>query len=173
MGKVKTAEREREFDSYTDNVIRVVVLKRTVVFPGDEEKGLLAGGVFGDSLGTLTDGVLGQLTGQQKPDSGLDLPRSDGASLVVVGQTASFGRDALEDVIHERVHDRHSLGGNASVRVHLLQHLVDVDAVAFLSPALPLLVAGAHGFGLAGLLGSFARHFGRHVERFALKFKVK
>ena len=72
-------------------------------------RSLLAGGVFGDSLGSLADGVLGQLTGQEKPDSGLDLPRSDGASLVVVGQTAGFGRDTLEDVVHERVHDRHGL----------------------------------------------------------------
>ena len=46
--------------------------------------------------------------------------------------------------------------------MHLLQHLVDVDAVAFLSPALPLLVTGAHGFGFAGLLGAFAGNFGRH-----------
>ena len=117
---------------------------------------LLAGGVLGDGLGTFTDGVLGQLTGQEETDGCLDLPRSDGASLVVVGQTAGFGGDTLEDVVHERVHDRHSLGGDASVRVHLLQHLVDVDAVAFLSPALPLLVTGTHGFRLAGLLGAFA-----------------
>ena len=53
--------------------------------------------------------MLGELTGQKKPDSGLDLARSDGASLVVVGKTASLGRDTLEDVVHERVHDGHGL----------------------------------------------------------------
>ena len=51
--------------------------------------------------------------------------------------------------------------------MHLLQHLVDVDAVAFLSPPLPLLVAGADGFRLSGLLGSFAGNFGWHVDRFS------
>ena len=38
--------------------------------------------------------------------------------------------------------------------MHLLQHLVDVDGVAFLPLALALLVAGANGLSLAGLLGA-------------------
>ena len=117
---------------------------------------LLAGGVLGDSLGSLTDGVLGKLTGQKKTHCCLNLSGCDGATFVVVSKTASFSRDALEDVIHERVHDRHSLGGNASVGVHLLQHLVDVDGVRFLSPLSPLLVARANSLSLAGLLGTFA-----------------
>ena len=53
--------------------------------------------------------MLGKLTREEESDSGLDLPRSDGASLVVVGQTAGFGRDALEDVVDEGVHDGHGL----------------------------------------------------------------
>ena len=116
---------------------------------------LLAGGVLGNGLGTFADGVLGELAGQKQAYSGLDFPGGDGAPLVVVGQAAGFGGDALEDVVDERVHDGHGLGGDTGVGVHLLQHLVDVDAVAFLSPAPLLLVAGANGFGLAGLLGSF------------------
>ncbi len=39
---------------------------------------LLGAGVLGDSLGSLRDGVLGQLTGQKKPDCGLDLSTGDG-----------------------------------------------------------------------------------------------
>ena len=31
-------------------------------------------GELGDGLGTLRNGVLGQFTGQHKPDRGLDLP---------------------------------------------------------------------------------------------------
>ena len=108
--------------------------------------------------------MLSQLTGQQKSDCGLDLPRGDGAPLVVVSQAAGLGGDSLEDVVHERVHDGHGLAGNTGVGVHLFQHLVDVDGVRFLSPPLPLLVAGADGFGLAGLLGSFARQFGWHDD---------
>ena len=36
---------------------------------------LLGAGVLGDSLGTLRDGVLGELTREQEPDSSLDLTR--------------------------------------------------------------------------------------------------
>ena len=106
--------------------------------------------------------MLGQLTGEEETDGGLDLPAGDGRALVVVGKTAGFGGDALEDVVHERVHDGHSLGGDASVGVHLLQHLVDVDGVAFLPLALALLVAGTNGLSLAGLLGALGADFGRH-----------
>ena len=38
---------------------------------------LLGAGVLGDSLGSLRDGVLGQLSGKKKPDSSLDLPGGD------------------------------------------------------------------------------------------------
>ena len=39
---------------------------------------LFGGGVLGDSLGTFRDGVLGQLTGQEQTDGGLDLATADG-----------------------------------------------------------------------------------------------
>ena len=90
---------------------------------------LLAAGVLGDGLGSLAHGVLGELTGQEETDGGLDLPAGDGGTLVVVGQTGSLGSDALEDVVHEGVHDGHGLAGDAGVGVHLLQDFVDVDAV--------------------------------------------
>ena len=48
---------------------------------------LFGAGVFGDGLGALRDGVLGQFTRQKKPDGGLDLPRGDGGPLVVMGKT--------------------------------------------------------------------------------------
>ena len=127
-------------------------------------KNLLGGGVFGDSLGTLRDGVLGEFTWKKKPDSSLDLSGSDGASLVVMCQSWGFGWDALKDIIHERVHDWHGFWWDASIWVHLFQHLVDVDAVRFLSPPLLLLVAGAYGFGLTGLLGSLAWNFWWHDD---------
>jgi hypothetical protein len=46
---------------------------------------LFGAGVLGDGLGSLTDGVLGQLSGQQQAHGGLDLPTGDGGALVVVG----------------------------------------------------------------------------------------
>ena len=56
-------------------------------------------------------------------------------------QARRFAGDPFEDVVHERVHDAHGLAGDASVGMHLLQHLVDVDAEAFLSAGLPFLFA--------------------------------
>ena len=90
---------------------------------------LLAAGVLGDGLGALTDGVLGQLSGQKQTDSGLDLSAGDGRSLVVVGKTRRLGGDSLEDVVDEGVHDGHGLARDSGVGVHLFQHLVDVDGV--------------------------------------------
>ena len=126
---------------------------------------LLGRGVLGDGLGALRDGVLGQFTGEEEPDSSLDFPGGDGGPLVVVGKTGGLGGDALEDVIDERVHDGHSLGADASVGVDLLEDLVDVDRVRFL-PLLAFLLAISLGDGLgglAGLLGSFSGGLGRHV----------
>ena len=126
---------------------------------------LLAAGVLGDGLGALTDSVLGKLTRQQETNSSLDLATGDGGTLVVVGQSGSFSGDSLKDIVDKAVHDRHGLAADASVRVHLFQHLVDVDSVAFLPLPLAFLVAGADSFGLAGLLGAFSASLGlgRHV----------
>ena len=109
--------------------------------------------------------MLGQLSGEEEPDSRLDLPGGDGGPLVVVGQTGGFGGDSFENVIDERVHDAHGLGGDASVRVDLLQHLVDVDGIGFLSLLLLFLVAGSTGgLGLTRLLGTLGGNFGRHDD---------
>ena len=134
----------------------MVALKRAGVYQQAGVGDLLGAGVLGDSLGSLRDSVLGELTRQQEPHRGLDLTGGDGGPLVVVSQTAGLGGDPLEQVVDERVHDGHGLGGDASVRVNLLQHLVDVDGIGFLSLLLLFLVAGgAGGLGLAGLLGTF------------------
>ena len=116
---------------------------------------LLGAGVLGDSLGSLRDGVLGQLTGEEEPDSSLDLPGGDGGPLVVVGETAGLSSDPLEQVVDKRVHDAHGLGGDTSVWVHLLQDLVDVDGIGlfpFLAPL--LLITLGDGFG--SLASSFS-----------------
>ena len=142
-----------------------VALKRAVGALKANRSNLLGAGVLGDGLGSLGHGVLGQLTGQQKPDGGLDFPGGDGGPPVVVGQTASLGGDALEDVVDEGVHDGHGLGGDASVGVHLLEHFVDVDGVGFSPPPPLLLVSAALGLCLGGgLLCSLGCCLRRHDD---------
>lgn len=107
--------------------------------------------------------MLGQLSGKEKPDSRLDLPGSDGRPLVVMGETGGLSGDSLEDVVDERVHDAHGLGRDSGVRVDLLQHLVDVDGVRFLSLLLLFLVSGSTGgLSLTRLLRALGGNFGRH-----------
>ena len=126
---------------------------------------LLGAGVLGDGLGTFRDGVFGQFSGEEEPDSSLDLPGSDGGPLVVVGQFGSLGSDTLKEIVDERVHDAHGLGGDTGVGVHLLQHLVDVDGIRFLTLVLAFLSVLSNGLGgLAGFLGSLSRGFGGHVD---------
>lgn len=126
---------------------------------------LLGAGVFGDGFGAFADGVLGQLTGQQQTDGGLNFPTGDRRPLVVVRQARRFGGNAFKNVVDERIHDAHRLARNAGVRVHLLQNFVDVDCVGFLPLTLLFLVPLGDVFlSLAGLLGCFAAGFRWHVE---------
>jgi hypothetical protein len=73
--------------------------------------------------------VLGELTRKHQTDSSLDLTGRKGGLLVVGGQLSSLRGDAFKDIVDEGVHDGHSLLGDTSVRVDLLQHLVDVRRV--------------------------------------------
>ena len=128
----------------------------------EKVKSLFAAGVFGHGLGSLADGVLAELSRQVEADGRLDLAAGDGVLLVVVSQARGLGGDALEDVIHEGVHDAHGLAGDASVRVHLLQDLVDVDGVALAARSSPLAVAGALGLGGSSFSAFSGGHFAWH-----------
>ena len=96
--------------------------------------------------------MLGKFTRQHKSDGSLDLARADRAALGVARQAARLVGDALKDVVDKRVQDNHGLLGDTSVGVHLLQHLVDVAAVAGGVWLLAALVAGGRLLGcLLGL----------------------
>lgn len=125
---------------------------------------LLGASVLGDGLGTFGDGVLGQLARQQQTDGSLDFAGGDGRTFVVVSQTGSLSSDTLEDVIDEAVHDAHGLRRNSGIGMDLLQHLVDVDSVAFLPARLPLLLVSLYDglLSLAGLLGGLSAGFRCH-----------
>merc|ERR1719474_568899 len=125
---------------------------------------LFGAGVLGDSLGAFGHCVLGQLSRQKETDSSLDLPRGYGGPLVVMGQLAGFCSNPLEQVVDKGVHDRHSLRGDSSVRMNLLQDLVDVDGIRLLPLAFLLfLVPFGDCLGSFPTLdGSLARGLWRH-----------
>lgn len=77
-----------------------VALKRAVLSSIDDDdvvvglvssrcgqRRLLGRRVLGDGLGSFADGVLGQLTGQEKTNSGLDFATGDRRATVVVSET--------------------------------------------------------------------------------------
>jgi len=110
-----------------------------------------AGRELGDSLGAFGDGVLGEFTREDQSHRRLDLTGRDRRLLVVASELGGFGRNLFEDVVDEGVHDGHRLGRNAGVRVHLLQHLVDVNLVR-LRLRLAATLLGASGLLGCGLL---------------------
>ena len=107
--------------------------------------------------------MLGKLSRKDQSDSSLDLSACDGGSLVVVSQSGCLSCNSLEHIIDKAVHDAHGFAGDSSVRVHLLEDLVDVDSIAFLPLSFPLLVSSPGCLSLSGLLGSFAAYFGWHL----------
>jgi len=110
----------------------------------------MAGKSFGgrrvlcDSLGALRHGMLGQFTREDQADRCLDFSGRDRRLLVVDCQFGRFCRNALEDVVHKGVQDRHCAVGDTSVRVDLLEHLVNVGRVGLL-PGLRALLLVARG----------------------------
>ncbi len=145
-----------------------MALKRAFFFCNGnaEEIRLLGAGVLGDGFGTFRHGVFCKFTRQQETNCSLDFPASDGGSLVVVSEARRFCSNSLEDVVHEWVHDRHSLAGDTSVGMDLFQNFVDVDSEGFLPALLPFLfVTSSNGFlGLTGLLDGFSGSLRRHFE---------
>ena len=85
------------------------------------EWSLAARGELGNRLGALGDRVLGELAGEDEADGGLDLAGRDRRLFRVGRELRGLGGDALEDVVDERVEDRHRLVRDACVGVDLLE----------------------------------------------------
>ena len=75
--------------------------------------------------------MLGELTGEEEADGGLDLAGGESVLLVVSDEAGALGSDLLEDIVDERVHDAHGSLGDSSFWVHLLENSVDVDREGF------------------------------------------
>jgi hypothetical protein len=111
--------------------------------------------VLGDGLGSLRDGVSGELSGEDELDGRLDFPGGKSSPLVEADELGSLGGNAVEGVVDEGVHDVHGLLGNSDVGVHLFEDLVDVDGEGLNSSSSGLAVSG----GLSGLgLSWFLSH---------------
>ena len=87
------------------------------------------GGELGHGLGALRHGVLGELSGQEQADRGLDLSGGESGLLAVARQTRRLKSKALEYVVDEGVKDGHASLADTSVGVDLLENLVDVGRV--------------------------------------------
>lgn len=96
--------------------------------------------------------MLGQFTGQDQTDRGLNFARGDGRLLVVGSKLRGLGGDPLEDIVDKRVQNRHGTVGDTSVRVDLLEDLVDVRAVSLLAALGALLLFARSSSLLAGIL---------------------
>ena len=105
--------------------------------------------------------MLGELTGEEEADGGLDLAGGESVLLVVSDEAGALGSDLLEDIVDERVHDAHGSLGDAGLGVHLLEDTVDVDGEGLGSSLLggSLLGGLGGGAGCGSLSGSFLGHF--------------
>ena len=86
-----------------------------------------SGAELGDGLGALSDGVLGELTGEEEADGSLDLAGGERVLFVVADEAGRLAGNFLEHIVDEGVHDAHGLLGDAGLWVHLLEDAVDVD----------------------------------------------
>lgn len=98
--------------------------------------------------------MLGQFTGQEQFDCGLDLSGAEGSFLVISDQFAGFQGKSIEGITDKGVHDVHGSLADSNVGVDLSQHLVDVEGEGLNSASVDLLVARSLGLGgLGGRLG--------------------
>ena len=89
----------------------------------------LSAGELCDGLGALRNGMLGELTRKDQPDSSLDLPRAEHSLVIVSNKAASLRSDLLEGVVDQGVQDGHGSFADTDLGMDLLQDSHDVSAV--------------------------------------------
>uniref|UniRef100_N1R496 Uncharacterized protein n=1 Tax=Aegilops tauschii TaxID=37682 RepID=N1R496_AEGTA len=111
---------------------QLTITERTIDRPRRQGRAYLRGGELGDGLGASETACLASSPGRTRRT-----------------ELGGLADELLKDVVDEGVHDGHGLGGDADVRVHLLQHLEDVDLVRLHALiGLLLLLVGAALLGL-------------------------
>ena len=128
------------------------------------------GGVLGDGLGALGDGVLGELTWEEETHSGLDFAGRESVLLVVADEARALRGNLLEDIVDERVHDAHGALGDASLGVDLLEDAVDVDLEGLGPSLLGGSLLGGTGGGAGS--GSLSRSSLGHCVVYFLSYKL-
>ena len=129
---------------------------------GRKKNQLLGGLVLVNSLGSLRDSVLDEITTKGELDCSLDLTGGDGGPLVDLGKTAGLGSDPLKQIVGHGVEDAHGLGMDTNVGVNLLQDPLDVDGVGFLP--LPSLLLLSLGGGVSNNAEFLSSNLGWHDE---------
>ena len=81
---------------------------------------LLGALVLGHSLGSFGDGVLGEFSGKDETNGGLDAPSIHGLFPVVLDELSGLAGDSVEGVADEGVEDGHGSLGDSGVGVNLL-----------------------------------------------------
>ena len=114
--------------------------------------------VFGDGLGSLRNGMSGELSREDELDGRLNFPGWESSPLVEADELWSLSGNAIKGVVDEGVQDVHGLLGDSDVGVHLLEDLVDVDGEGLNSSSSGLAVDR----GLGGLSFSwFLSHYSK------------
>lgn len=157
-------------DSKEDKVFDFVMLGRLLEKPFElrifyTQARLLGTIILGNSLDTIRNGMLGQLSGKDKSDGSLNLFAANGGSLVVGSNLASLAGSTFKDIINKAVHDGHGLLGDVHIGMALAQNLENVGRVGFVTGATTLsgstrgLLDGGFGGSFTGrLLFSFGGH---------------
>lgn len=98
--------------------------------------------VLGHCLGALSYSVLSELTRKRKTHSGLYLDGGDGS---LVRDHVQYGSNLLNEGMNDGINNRHGLVADASVWVHLLEHLEYVALVGALTTTGLTLLGGCLG----------------------------
>ena len=121
-------------------------------------------GIFGDSLCTFADSMLGKFARKQKTYRCLNFPRWNGLLPVLGAKSLAFAGYLFKDIIYKWVHDGHRLTWDANIGMDLLKHIVNVPSIGFF-PLFWSLVGLFWELPLWALLRTFLRALGRAFLR--------